>query len=132
MTRVQIIEQNGTPAFAVIPIDMWDKLREAAEELEDTALYDEVKTNDDGFRIPHEIITRTLIGGESPVKAWREHRGLTQDTLSTTAGISKAYLSQIENGKRHGAVRVLKAIAKALAVPLDVITEDGGARGSCL
>lgn len=124
MTRVQIIEQNGSPAFAVVPFDLWLKVRKTAEDMEDLDLYDEAKRNDTGFRIPHSIVEKTVLGDEHLVKAWREHRGLTVETLATIAGISKAYLSQIENGKRHGTLKTIKAIAKALDVPLDILIED--------
>lgn len=46
---------------------------------------------------------------------------LTQQELSEKAGISKPYLSQIETGKRQGTLGTMAAIAKALAVPLDVL-----------
>jgi DNA-binding XRE family transcriptional regulator len=121
---VQIIEQNGTPVFAVVPIDIWEKLRESVEDIEDVALYDKAKANDSGFRIPHEIVTRTLVEGENAVKVWREYRGLTLELLASSANISKAYLSQIENGKRHGTLRVMKSLAKSLDVPLDILVED--------
>ena len=107
-----------------MPLDIFNRLVKAAEDLEDIALYDEAKRNDDGFRIPHEIVTKTIINGEHPVKVWREHRGLTVESLATAAGISKPYLSQIENGKRHGTMRVMKALAKALDLPLDILAEE--------
>ncbi|MBI1919491.1 MAG: helix-turn-helix transcriptional regulator [Geobacter sp.] len=37
--------------------------------------------------------------------------------------VSKPYLSQIETGKRQGTVETLSAIANALDVPLDVLTD---------
>lgn len=123
MTRVQIIEQNGHPVFAVVPFDIWLKVRKSAEDAEDVALYDAAKKDDDGFRIPAEIIKRELTG-EPPVKVWREYRGLTAEALATAAGISKAYLSQIENNKRTGTLKVMKSISKALGVPLDMLVED--------
>ena len=60
-----------------------------------------------------------ILNGTHPVKAWREHGDLTQDALAAKAGISTAYLCQIETGKRQGAVKTLKALAKALGVSLD-------------
>ena len=74
------------------------------------------------FLVPDEIMRREL-AGESSVNLWREHRGLTQQELASRAGISKPYLSQIETGKRQGTVETLSALARALNVPLDVLTE---------
>ena len=61
----------------------------------------------------------TLTGLANPVKVWREYRGLTQDALAAQAGISKAYLCQIETGKREGAIKTLRAISAALQVTVD-------------
>ena len=58
------------------------------------------------------------------LKAWREHHGLTQEALSEKAGISKAYLCQIETRKRVGALKTLKALADALAVSVNELHED--------
>lgn len=124
MKDIQYIRSGNKKTHVVMPLDIFNRLVKAAEDLEDIALYDEAKRNDDGFRIPHEIVTKTIINGENPVKVWREHRGLTVESLATAAGISKPYLSQIENGKRHGTMRVMKALAKALDVPLDMLAEE--------
>ena len=123
MKGIQYIRNGNKKTHAVVPLDIYNYLLKAAEDLEDIALFDEAKRNDDGFHIPHEVVTKTIIEGHNPVKVWREHRGLTVEALAKAAGISKPYLSQIENGKRHGTMRVLKAIAKALDVPLDVLAE---------
>ena len=124
MKNIQYIRSGNKKTHVVMPLDIFNRLVKAAEDLEDIALYDEAKRNDDGFRIPHEIVTKTIINGEHPVKVWREHRGLTVESLATAAGISKPYLSQIENGKRHGTMRVMKALAKALDLPLDILAEE--------
>lgn len=124
MKDIQYIRSGNKKTHVVMPLDIFNRLVKAAEDLEDIALYDEAKRNDDGFRIPHEIVARTIINGENPVKVWREHRGLTVESLATAAGISKPYLSQIENGKRHGTMRVMKALAKALDLPLDILAEE--------
>jgi hypothetical protein len=41
-------------------------------------------------------LTRRLMAGEIPVRVWREHRGISARALASRAGISTAYLSQIE------------------------------------
>jgi DNA-binding XRE family transcriptional regulator len=121
VSRVQFIERDGRRVFAVIPIDLFERLSEALEDLEDAALYDAAKATDDGFRVPGEVVDAMFDEGAHPVKAWRDHRGLTQDSLAAAAGISKAYLCQIETGKRTGAVKTLRALARALEVPLDML-----------
>jgi transcriptional regulator with XRE-family HTH domain len=63
------------------------------------------------------------LDGGNPVRVWREYRGLTQQALARTAGISASYLSQIESGKRTGTTAALSAIASALNLALDDIVE---------
>ncbi len=64
-------------------------------------------------------LVRRLAAGESPVRVWREHRGLTQRALADAAGISPAMMNEIETGKKEGSIRTLLAIARALHVDLD-------------
>lgn len=120
MSAIQFIEKAGRREWAVIPYTLYQKLLQDAEAAQELAEYREAKAQDDGFRIPHEIVVREL-AGEASVKLWREQRGLTQEALATAAGISKPYLSQIETGKRRGSVTVLSQLARALEVPLEVL-----------
>jgi DNA-binding XRE family transcriptional regulator len=121
MSVVQYIEKDGRREYAIVPIALFEQLIEYAEDLEDIALLDEFRRTDDGFRVPGEVVDAMFDEGAHPVKAWRDHRGLTQDSLAAAAGISKAYLCQIETGKRTGAVKTLRALARALEVPLDML-----------
>lgn len=69
---------------------------------------------------PAEIVAR-LTAGESPVKVYRSHRGLTMRDLAAKCGLSAPYISDIENRKLSGSVEALKAIAAALQVDLSDI-----------
>ena len=123
--KAQIIDRNGHPEFALIPYADYQHFLELLEDEVDAravAEFHEAYTSGREFLVPAEIMHRELTG-ESPVKLWREHRGLTQQELSKRAGISKPYLSQIETGKRQGTVETLSAIARSLDVPLDVLTD---------
>lgn len=123
--KAQIIEKDGKPEFAVIS---YDDYRHYLDLLEDEADGQVVAEFAEGYRkgrefvVPDAIMRREL-EGESPVKLWREERKLTQQELAERAGISKPYLSQIETGKRQGTIETMAAIAKALAVPLDVLAD---------
>lgn len=57
--------------------------------------------------------------GESHVKVWREHRGLTVRALAEKAGVSPSLVSEIETGKKEGSIATLKALARALDLTLD-------------
>jgi transcriptional regulator with XRE-family HTH domain len=41
--------------------------------------------------------------------------------LASKVGISSAYLSQIENGKRNPTIDTLKSIAKELAIDIEML-----------
>ncbi len=123
MTGIQYIEKDGKREYAIVPIDIFESLIEAEEDRLDIEELRRFRETDDGFRIPGEIVRREL-EGEHPVKLWREHRGVTVEALAGKAGISKAYLSQIENGKRKGTAKTLKSLAAALAIPLDLLVEE--------
>lgn len=68
--------------------------------------------------IPAEYVNR-MSEGESPIRVWRDVRGMTAKVLAAAAGISTAYLSEIETGKKDGSVATLKAIADVLKIDLD-------------
>jgi DNA-binding XRE family transcriptional regulator len=95
-----------------------------AEMLEDVQAYDEAKRMlAAGEELVPSAVTYAILDGASPVRAWREARGLTQGQLAEAAGISIPYLSQIEAGKRKGSADVLTALARALRVSLDDIVD---------
>jgi DNA-binding XRE family transcriptional regulator len=68
-----------------------------------------------------EKIWAEIEAGKCPVRVLRKHRGLTQAALADAAGVSQAYVAEIETGRKSGAPDTLKAIARALDVPLDVL-----------
>jgi DNA-binding XRE family transcriptional regulator len=123
--KAQIIEKDGKPEYAVIPYAEYLRLLQALEDKADVAVvaeFHEAYRAGREFLVPAELLRREL-AGELPIKLWREYRGLTQQDLAGKAGISKPYLSQIESGKRQGTVETIAAIARALDVPLDVLTD---------
>jgi DNA-binding XRE family transcriptional regulator len=117
---VQIIEKDGIPEWAVIPFALYQKLREKADLSDDAAARGASTKRLDARKKPLPIkVKQRLSKGENPVRVWRDHRGMTQQTLSSAVGISAAFLSQIESGKRIGSAGVLKNLAKALHVDMD-------------
>ena len=67
---------------------------------------------------------KRLLAGESPVRIWREKRGLTQRALAAAAAIPAGYLSEIEAGKKPGSVAAYRALAKTLAVQMEDLVGD--------
>ena len=120
---VQIIRRDGQPEWAVLPYAEYEALVEAAEMLADMRTYDEAKARLAGGEetVPAEV-TFAILDGASPIAVWRKHRNLSQQQLAAEAGISKAYLSQLEGGKRNGATAVLARLARVLHIDLDALT----------
>ena len=117
MSRVQVIEVDDKPVAYVVPADIWARLKAMVEDAEDAADYERAVAQDDGVRYPAPV-AYAMADGAHPMKAWREHKGLTLQALASAAGVSKPYVSQIEGGKRDGTTATLKKLAAALRVPL--------------
>jgi DNA-binding XRE family transcriptional regulator len=123
--KVQIIERDGQPEYAVLPFPAYEEMKRLSEAMRDIQSYDAALT-DSGESVPHSVMLR-LMGDESPVKVWREYRGMAQAALAKQARIDKTYLSQIESGRKTGSVGVLRRLAVALSVDVDdlIPTADG-------
>jgi hypothetical protein len=86
-----------------IPLDEYKALKLAAEDLADLSAYDRATaaiTRGDDELIPAEYAKR-LIVGESPVRVWREFRGLTQMALFETSGVNRVQIADIEAATTH-------------------------------
>ena len=121
--NVQIIEKNGKPEWAVIPFSEYKKLREALEDAEDIK---DIETNLKAIQEGKEItvpgeVTFAILDGTNPIRAWREYKQIKMNELANKVGISSAYLSQIENGKRNPTIDTLKSIAKELAIDIEML-----------
>jgi DNA-binding XRE family transcriptional regulator len=113
---IERIERDGA-RYVLIPEDEFQRLQDALEDLQDIQAYDRAKSTPQEF-IPVAVVDR-LIDGESPIRVYREYRGLTQEQLAARAGIAKPFLSQLETGARKPSVETAKALAAALEVDLD-------------
>lgn len=62
---------------------------------------------------------KRILADESPVKVWREKRGLTQRELAAQAEVSPSYLAEIETGKKPGSAAALRKLSRVLAIPME-------------
>lgn len=102
-----------------------DRLRAAAEELADLQSYDRAKAalmEGGDELIPSDYANR-LLDGESPLRVYRDLRGLTQAALAERAGVNRVTVAEIETGRKQGSVATLRALAGALDVTLDDLTK---------
>ena len=102
-----------------------DNMVEETEMFQDIQDYDQAKRAiEQGEELVPGEVVYAILDGESPIRVWRKHRGITQRQLAEKADISTVYLSQIELGERRGSTDVLAAIARALDLTLDDIVES--------
>jgi DNA-binding XRE family transcriptional regulator len=112
-----LTENNQT--FVLVPLADFERMTSNNEDIGDIAAFDNaMERNEGAFPI---ALLDAIEAGENPIKAFREHRGIKQAKLAHMTNISPAYLSQLENGAREGSVKIVKAIAMALNVPMDLL-----------
>ena len=121
--NVTFIEMDGKPAFAVVPIEDYNRMTAAsAEDISDAVAY-ALTRGEEGFPV---ALVKREIAGEHPVAIFRDHRGLTAAALADATGLSRAYISEIENGKKTGSAATLLKIARALEVDVELLIKDAG------
>lgn len=107
--------------MVTIPVEEYIALQEAAEDLADLRASERVKAaveqGEDEY-VPAELVNR-ILAGESPLRVWREYRGLTQVALSEATGINRTQIAQIESKKQVGSVQTLKCLAEQLGITVD-------------
>jgi predicted transcriptional regulator len=82
-TNIQIINgADGKPAYVVIPYADYVAEHQAERGT-----------------IPHAVISRT-VDGATPVRAWREHLGVTQAEVAERLGVSQSAYAQQEANER--------------------------------
>jgi DNA-binding XRE family transcriptional regulator len=131
--KPQIVRTEAGETLVVIPLEEYERLKEQAGEDAEDALEEEfirrivaeksaAVARGEDVALP-EAVWEEIERGPNPIRALRKHRGLTQAELASQAGITQAFLSEIENGRKFGTTETLKSLAKALAVPLSVLVE---------
>ena len=123
-----IITESGQ-RYAAIPLDDYNELRSRLQEVIDELELLKAERaqarmeNGQEIAIPADVVGRVMIDGVSPLKAVREWRGISQEELARRAGTSKAYVSQLETGRRHAGRGLLRRLARALGVPPEVLMD---------
>lgn len=106
----------GGERFVILPEAEFEKLLEAAEDAADIAAAAAARSSES---FPAEFVNKLVDDPEHRLRIWRDYRGLSATDLARQAGISPAYLSEIEAGKKDGSLSVMKKIAAVLKVDLD-------------
>jgi ribosome-binding protein aMBF1 (putative translation factor) len=109
-TDVQIIHQDGKPAFAVLPIAQYQALVNPEGEKRAT--------------LPHEVVKMNLQDGDSLLRAWRRWLGWSQSELARRAGVTQAQVARFETGKGIPRADTLLRLSNAMGVMADLLWED--------
>lgn len=110
-TNAKILEHNGKPAFAIIP---WDEYQ--------TLLNNQIGADESDVTFPHEVVMAN-VRGDSLIKAWREHFGLTQDELASRSGIKQPALARLEKSDANPRRSTLKKIADAMNITVEQLID---------
>jgi DNA-binding XRE family transcriptional regulator len=104
----------------------WEALAERLEDIDDVAAVQGRRAFEDAVgkdAARRDYLTGDealrLIGGENPIRIWREKRGLTQRALAARAGVSVSYLAEIETGKKPGSAEMLLKLGSVLAIAME-------------
>ncbi|MDO8297471.1 MAG: helix-turn-helix transcriptional regulator [Caulobacter sp.] len=119
--NAQMFKSPSGEEMVILSRVEYDRLLDAADMASDVVAFDEAtRALEAGEEeaLPAAFIN-AMLEGESLVRLWRKHRGMTLEALARATGLSRPYLSQIETGKRVGGIDTLKLIASALGVTLD-------------
>lgn len=103
--------------FVQVPEDDFAALRERLEDANDRLALQKALAREEEY-YPGDL-ARALLEGQSPVRVFRNHRGMTQGELAVASDVTQATISEIESGRKQGSIESLKAIAAALDVDLD-------------
>lgn len=118
---IQIITSPTGERLVVLPEAEYRVLLDAAENSADAAAaraFEGRSAAEEEECLPAGMVER-MVAGESPIRVWREYRGLSVRDLAGRAGISQPYLSQMEAGRRKGTADTLGRIAEALGIGVD-------------
>jgi len=69
--------------------------------------------------VPNEVVERVIMDKVTPIRAWREHLGLTQSEVAAHMKISQAALAQIEAPEARPRKSTLRRVAQALGIQLE-------------
>ncbi len=118
---VQFVDIAGTK-MVMLPVADYERLIDIVEDKTDAlaaARAEQRRVKGEEY-LPSDMVD-SILEGESPLRAWRKHRGMTLEALSNAAGTRKAHLSQIENGKAQGRPWLWRNLAEVLRVSSDDI-----------
>ena len=112
--------RDGRPEWTVFKWPYYQRWLELAKERADFAAAEAapaaIAAGEE--QIPGEVVKR-LVAGESPLKVWREHRGIERATLGAEVGVAENLIERWEAGQAPIDADALARLAAALGIDVD-------------
>jgi predicted transcriptional regulator len=71
---------------------------------------------EDRQSVPNEVVERVIINKQTPIRAWREHLGLTQAEVAARLDITQAAFAQTEATRARPRRSTLRRVAQAMGI----------------
>ena len=143
LPKPKIVTRDGKPEEVILSYADWRRIvarvAEAGEDADDIAAVAAARAADADFAAkvaaergsPVEItvplqVVKAKLEGAHPLKAWREHRGITQTELASRSAVARDLIAQIETKKKQGSVTTLDRLARALSIPIEALIAGQG------
>ena len=141
LPKPKIVTRDGEPEEVILSYADWRRIvarvAEAGEDADDIAAVAAARAADADFAakvaaergspvettVPLHVIKAKLEGAH-PLKAWREHRSITQTELASRSAVARDLIAQIETKKKHGSVTTLDRLARALCIPIEALIAE--------
>ena len=125
MTVVRTKTPAGEP-IVILPEAEFERLRELAEDAQDSALAARIAADLDAGR--EELLTteevNALLAARTPLAFWRRKRNIAPEELIERTGADPASLAKVEQGECLGDVHLYQRLAEVLGLTVeDLIPE---------
>ncbi len=120
----QLVEIAGQP-MVLLTKSEFDRLSAAAINWSDIEKAVEAQNRRDSGEeyLPASVVDR-IMSGESALKVWRTHRGLSQEELGQRVNRQGSMIAKLESGRAQGDILLWRALADALAADIDDIAPE--------
>lgn len=122
MHDVEYIEHEGR-RFVLVPERTWKDIKGGLQRLLEAAGKDAATAP--AFA-PPLLVQAAISAGSSELRAWRRFRGLPSSQLARRVGVTRAYISMIETGRRRPAADLLHRLARELEIPVCALVASHG------
>lgn len=146
LPKPKIVTRDGEPEEVILSYADWRRIvarvakassDDAGADADDIAAVAAARAADGDFAakvaaergslvettVPLQVVKAKLEGAH-PLKAWREHRAITQTELASRSAVARDLIAQIETKKRQGSVTTLDRLARALSIPIEALIAE--------